>query len=59
MTRHTAQIMIGGPALVERALGVKLSKDELGGAAIHAKSGIVDNVADDEDAMFNQKCAVS
>ena len=42
MTRHTAQIMIGGPALVERALGVKLTKDELGGAAIHAKSGIVD-----------------
>ena len=34
MTRHTAQILIGGPALVERALGVKLTKDELGGAHI-------------------------
>ena len=54
MTRYTAQIMVGGPALVERALGRKLSKDELGGAAIHAKSGIVDNVAQDEPAMFDQ-----
>ncbi len=54
MTRHTAQIMIGGPALVERALGVRLSKDELGGAAIHAKSGIVDNVAEDEYDLFDQ-----
>ena len=54
MTRHTAQVMIGGPALVERALGVRLTKDELGGAHIHAKSGIVDNVAEDETDMFVQ-----
>jgi len=54
MTRHTAQVMIGGPALVERALGVRLTKDELGGAAIHAKSGIVDSVAEDEDDLFDQ-----
>ena len=52
MTRHTAQVMIGGPALVERALGARLTKDELGGAAVHAKSGIVDNVVEDEPAMF-------
>src|SRR5262249_52663153 len=44
MTRHTAQVLIGGPALVERALGVKLTKEQLGGAAIHARSGVVDNV---------------
>ena len=54
MTRHTAQVMIGGPALVERALGVSLTKDELGGAHIHAKSGIIDNVAEDEYDMFRQ-----
>ena len=54
MTRHTAQVMIGGPALVERALGVRLTKDELGGAHIHARSGIVDNVAEDETDMFAQ-----
>ena len=54
MTRHTAQIIIGGPALVERALGVRLDKDELGGAAVHATSGIVDNIAEDEHDAFAQ-----
>jgi len=52
MTRSTAQVMVGGPALVERAIGSKRSKDELGGAMVHAKSGVVDNVARDElDAL--------
>ncbi len=54
MTKHTAQVLIGGPALVERALGVKMSKDELGGAQVHAKSGIVDNLAEDEHDVFRQ-----
>ena len=52
MTRHTAQVLIGGPALVERALGVKMTKEELGGAEVHVRSGIVDNMAEDEhDAL--------
>lgn len=54
MTKYTAQILIGGPKLVERALGVSLTKDELGGAHIHAKSGLVDNVADHEAAALAQ-----
>ena len=54
MARHTAQVMIGGPKLVERALGVSLTKDELGGAHIHARSGIVDNIAEDEYDAFLQ-----
>ncbi len=54
MTRHTAQILIGGPALVERALGVRMSKEELGGAQVHATSGIVDNIAEDEYDAFAQ-----
>lgn len=54
MTRHTAQVMIGGPALVERALGVSMGKDELGGAQVHAASGVVDNLADDEHDAFRQ-----
>ena len=54
MTRDTAQVMIGGPALVKRALGKTLTKDELGGVAVHAKSGIVDNVARDEAHAFEQ-----
>ena len=54
MARQTAQVMIGGPKLVERALGVSLTKDELGGAHIHCKSGIVDNIAEDEHDAFRQ-----
>lgn len=54
MTRHTAQVLIGGPALVERALGVRMTKDELGGAQVHANSGIVDNLAEDEHDAFRQ-----
>ena len=54
MTRETAQVMIGGPALVERALGKSMSKAELGGSQVHLKSGVVDNVADDEVGVFEQ-----
>ncbi len=54
MTRDTAQILIGGPALVERALGEKLTKQELGGAKVHTRSGVVDNVAKDERDAIDQ-----
>ncbi|MEM7540317.1 MAG: carboxyl transferase domain-containing protein [Pseudomonadota bacterium] len=53
MTRDTAQIMIGGPALVKRALGRDLSKAELGGADVHAKSGVVDRIAESEEEVFD------
>ena len=60
MTRHTAQVLIGGPALVARALGIKKSKEELGGVEVHAKSGVIDNVAEDEQDAFNQiRCFLS
>ncbi|MCZ6619127.1 MAG: propionyl-CoA carboxylase [Gammaproteobacteria bacterium] len=54
MTRYTSQVLIGGPALVERALGVRLSKEELGGVDVHAVSGVVDNIAEDEYDAFRQ-----
>ena len=44
--------MVGGPALVERALGLKTTKEMLGGADVHAKSGLVDLVVDSEDEAF-------
>ncbi len=49
MTKDSAVVLTGGPELVERATGKRLSKEELGGAKVHAKSGVVDNVAADED----------
>ena len=52
MTRGTSQVLIGGPALVERALGEVLTKEELGGPAVHLRNGVVDNAADDEPAAL-------
>ncbi|HET6303934.1 MAG TPA: carboxyl transferase domain-containing protein [Myxococcota bacterium] len=54
MTRATAQVLVGGPALVERALGKRLTKEELVGADVHLRSGVVNNVADDEADVFRQ-----
>lgn len=54
MTRTTAQVMVGGPALVERAFGNAITKEELGGAHVHESSGVVDNVAEDEADVFAQ-----
>jgi acetyl-CoA carboxylase carboxyltransferase component len=54
MTRRTAQVLIGGPALVERALGEKADKEELGGSEVHLRSGVVDNVAEDEADVWRQ-----
>jgi acetyl-CoA carboxylase carboxyltransferase component len=54
MTRETAQVLTGGPALVERALGKKLTKEELGGAPVHLRSGVVDNGAEDEADALRQ-----
>ena len=54
MTRSTSQVLIGGPALVERALQIKLSKEQLGGPDVHLRSGVVDNGAEDERVVFAQ-----
>ncbi|MBW2421795.1 MAG: propionyl-CoA carboxylase [Deltaproteobacteria bacterium] len=51
MTRGS-QVLVAGPAVVERALGERLSKEELGGPAIHGRNGVVDNVVEDEEAAF-------
>ena len=48
MSKSTAQILTAGPAVVERAMGEKKSKDELGGWKVHTKNGTVDNGAEDE-----------
>jgi acetyl-CoA carboxylase carboxyltransferase component len=54
MTRETAQVLTGGPVLVERALGEKATKEQLGGADVHLRSGVVDNLAEDEEDAFRQ-----
>ena len=52
MTRDTSQVLVAGPAIVERALGEKLTKEELGGARVHLRSGVVDVAAEDEEDVF-------
>jgi acetyl-CoA carboxylase carboxyltransferase component len=39
---------MAGPPLVEAALGVKLTPEELGPASIHVASGVIDILVDDE-----------
>jgi acetyl-CoA carboxylase carboxyltransferase component len=54
MTRETAQILVAGPAVVERALGVCMTKEELGGVEVHSRSGLIDQIADDEVDAFRR-----
>ena len=54
MTRTTAQVLIAGPAVVARALGEEVDKEALGGADVHLRNGVVDNVAGDEPDAFAQ-----
>jgi acetyl-CoA carboxylase carboxyltransferase component len=54
MVAGTSQVFAAGPALVKAAgLGETVSKEELGGASIHARgSGVVDNeAASEQDAL--------
>ena len=53
MVRGSSQIFAAGPPIVERSLGRKLSREELGGADIAVvTAGTIDNVVDNEDQAF-------
>ncbi len=54
MAKDVASVMVAGPAIVERALGHRPSKEELGGADIHGRSGVVDTLATDERDALDQ-----
>jgi len=54
MPRDNAQVLVAGPAVVERALGERKTKEELGNAGIHTTNGVVDNIADDEEDALAQ-----
>jgi acetyl-CoA carboxylase carboxyltransferase component len=55
MIRDTSQVFPGGPPVVKASLGADITKEELGGAHIHAyESGVVDNVADSEPDACQQ-----
>lgn len=49
MPRDTAELFAAGPAVVKRALGTEITKQELGGSRVHVRrSGAVDNEGSDE-----------
>ena len=50
----SSQILTGGPALVERALGISMTKEELGGTEVHERSGLIDDVVADENEAFDR-----
>ncbi|HVF90091.1 MAG TPA: carboxyl transferase domain-containing protein [Blastocatellia bacterium] len=53
MVKGTSQLFVAGPPVVERGVGQKVSKEELGGPHIHARgSGAVDNEVDSEEEAF-------
>ncbi|GAB5469383.1 MAG: propionyl-CoA carboxylase subunit beta [Rhodospirillales bacterium] len=51
MTQNS-QILVAGPAVVQRALSERIAKEDLGGPSVHAKNGVVDNLVEDEAAAF-------
>ncbi len=54
MVKGTSQVFPGGPPVVQAALGVEISKEDLGGHEIHTRiSGVVDNLADTEAAALD------
>ncbi|HEY7270655.1 MAG TPA: carboxyl transferase domain-containing protein [Dehalococcoidia bacterium] len=49
MVKDTSQVFPGGPPVVKAALGVDISKEDLGGYRVHTRlSGVVDNLAETE-----------
>ncbi len=54
MSKSTAQVLIAGPAVVQRAMGEKKDKNELGGAGVHTKNGTIDNASEDEPGALLQ-----
>lgn len=55
MVKNVSQLFVAGPPVVERGTGEKVTKEELGGAHIHARnSGCVNNEVESEDEAFSQ-----
>ncbi|MEP7271674.1 MAG: carboxyl transferase domain-containing protein [Acidobacteriota bacterium] len=55
MVRGSSQLFVAGPPVVERGVGERVNKEELGGSHIHARgSGAVDNEVESEAEAFAQ-----
>lgn len=55
MIKNTSELFVAGPPLIKQALGINVTKEELGGYQVHAsQSGVIDNVASDEKDALQQ-----
>jgi acetyl-CoA carboxylase carboxyltransferase component len=55
MTRETSELFVAGPPLIKQALGLTISKQELGNYQVHVQhTGVVHNVAEDEADALRQ-----
>jgi acetyl-CoA carboxylase carboxyltransferase component len=55
MLRDTSELFIGGPPLIKQAMGIAISKQELGNYKVQVmKTGVIHNVADSEEDAFRQ-----
>lgn len=52
LVEGTAQLFVAGPPLVRHATGEEPTKEELGGADVHRRSGAVDRVVAGEEEAF-------
>ena len=53
MVKGTSQVFAGGPPVVERGMGVRVDKEELGGSQVHTReSGVMGNEAESEEEAF-------
>ncbi len=52
MVEKIAQLFVAGPPVVKSGMGEDLSKEELGGVAIHRNSGAVDVVVQSEEEAY-------
>ncbi|HEX2914385.1 MAG TPA: carboxyl transferase domain-containing protein [Chloroflexia bacterium] len=52
MVEGTSQLFVAGPPVVKFGTGENLTKEELGGAAVHRQSGAVDVVVKSEEEAF-------
>lgn len=61
MVENTGSMFITGPAVIKQAIGEEVTKDELGGAKVHAEiSGMVDRVAENDQQCIQMiKCLLS
>ncbi len=54
MVRDIAQLFVAGPPVVRHAMGVDITKEDLGDWRVHCTNGSVDDLAESEDEAFEK-----